>query len=596
MAVRYTADSKERVRDAVDMVDLVSRYTELRKAGVNRYQGLCPFHDERTPSFGIDPAEKLYHCFGCGAGGDVYSFVMEKEGLDFREALELLADRYGVELEPEEQDPREAERQAKRARLLELLERTATFYVRCLWDSKEAAGAREYLAGRGLEEAVLREFRVGYAPSAWDTVLMASRRSGFSDRELWEAGLAQRAKGEGGTFDRFRRRIMFPLCDLRGRVLGFGARALGEDQQPKYVNSADNDVYHKGRNLFGADVARAPAAKKGSVILAEGYTDVIALHQAGLRNTVGLMGTALTEEQVGELGRLASRVQLALDADSAGKEAMLRAARVATSRKLKLEVVPLPAGSDPAEFVGAQDAAAFEALVAKSVPIERFHVERVLDRIDLATAEGKDRAIEDLGPVFETLAPGAMREELLRLVADRTDIAPSLVSAWLSGPGVARAGQSTDVRRAPPERAATLHTATRSERDFLAQCIAQPAAGREALATIDVDTALTSNLMRRAAAHLREHLDAPGGRLPEGDEELAALIAELTVRAGGQTGSPAALEAETLKLELAHVERQISAARSTESGDIAALAKRRGELQTAVDAAIGRAMGEGPGG
>src|SRR6476660_901242 len=378
------------------MVDLVGTRVELRRAGANRFEGLCPFHDERTPSFGINPAEKVFYCFGCGEGGDAFKFVQLTEGVDFKGSMELLADRYGVELEVVEEDAAAAERRRVRERLLELLERTAAFYVRYLWESSEAAGAREYLASRGLEEGTLREFRVGYAPSAWDKVLIASRRAKFSDRELVEAGLASRAKGEGRTYDRFRRRIMFPLCDTRGRVLGFGARAMGADQKPKYVNSSDNLVYHKGRHLFGADIARAAAAKAGSTVVAEGYTDVIAMHQAGLRNTVGLMGTALTEEQVGELARLAPTVLLALDADSAGQEAMLRAARVAARRNLALRVVALPPGSDPADLVAAEGARAMQRLVDASVPFVRFQVERVLGGSDLGSAEGRDRAMEAL--------------------------------------------------------------------------------------------------------------------------------------------------------------------------------------------------------
>jgi DNA primase len=593
---RYTDDSKERVRAAVDMVALVSAYTDLRKAGGDRYEGLCPFHDERTPSFGISPSKGMYHCFGCGEGGDAFRFVMVRENMQFPEALEFLAERFGVELEVEQEDPRAAERRRQKDRLLELLERTAAFYVRYLWESEEASGARDYLAGRGLEQGVLREFRVGYAPSAWDKVLLASRRSGFSNRELYEAGVAQRGKDGGRIFDRFRRRIMFPLCDTRGRVLGFGARAVGADQQPKYLNSSDNEIYHKGRHLFGADIARVHATKAGAVIVAEGYTDVIAMHQAGMRNTVGLMGTALTEDQVGELARLAAVVQLALDADSAGQDAMVRAARLAAGRKLELRVVPLPAGSDPADLVAAQGSGAVRSLVDASVPFVRFRVERELAAGDLTTAEGKDHLIEALRPVFAVLPPSAMREELLKLVAERTDLAPSLVSGWLaSGPGrqasPAGAASGPAVTAGPP-RALALDAAARSERDFLAQCLALPAAGRAALAAVDVETAFTSNLARRAALHLREHLDAPGERLAEGDDELAALIAELAVRAGKQTPSRAALEAETLKLELAHVDRQIAAARSSGSGDVAALAGRREELKLAVDGAIDRAMGE----
>jgi DNA primase len=617
---RYSDESRERVRDAVDMADLVGMRTELRRAGVNRLQGLCPFHDERTPSFGINPADKVFYCFGCGQGGDVYKFVELTEGLDFKGAIEFLADRYGVQLELDEEDPHAAERRKQRERLLELLERTASFYVRYLWESDEAASARAYLAGRGLEEGVLREFRVGYAPSAWDKVLLASRRSGFGDRELWEAGLAQRTRGEGRPFDRFRRRIMFPLCDARGRVLGFGARAVGADQQPKYLNSGEGPVYHKGRHVFGADIARAHATRAGSVVLAEGYTDVIALHQAGLRNTVGLMGTALTEEQVAELGRLAPVVALALDADSAGQEAMLRAARVAAGRRLELRVVPLPAGSDPADLVQEQGAGAMRALVEASVPFVRFRVQRELDSEDLTTAEGKDRVVDALRPVFAQVPPSAMREELLALVADRIDIAPSLVASWLARPasgsaaggraaaasatggGPAAAGARPPGAGAAAGAAATparpaaqpprLDAAGRAERSFLASCIAVPAAGRELLRELDLDEDFTSDLTRRAAAHLRDHAGSPTTGLPPDDDDLAALMAELAVRATGTRASTAALEADALQLELLHLERRIAGARTTRTGEIAPLVGRREELRLRYDAALERAMEE----
>src|SRR5919108_1488570 len=500
---RYTDDSRDRVRDAVDMVDLVGTRVELRRAGVNRMEGLCPFHDERTPSFGINPAEKLFYCFGCGEGGDAFKFVQLTEGVDFKGSLEYLADRYGVELEVVEEDAAAAERRKERDRLLELLERTAAFYVRYLWDSEEAAPAREYLAGRGLEEGALREFRVGYAPSTWDKVLVASRRAGFGDRELLAAGLAQRAKGEGRTYDRFRRRIMFPLCDSRGRVLGFGARAMGVDQRPKYLNSSDNAIYHKGRHLFGADIARAPAAKAGAVVVAEGYTDVIAMHQAGLRHTVGLMGTALTDEQVGELARLAPTVLLALDADAAGHEAMLRAARVAARRKLALRVVPLPAGSDPADLVAAEGPRALSDRVDASVPFVRFRVERELAAGDLSSAEGKDRVIDALRPVFAVIPPSAMREELCALVADRTDLAPALVASWLaqgSRPAAAPAGNGPR-RAAPPASAAALDALGRAERSFLAQCLAAPAGDVSRL------VARREELERRRDAAIARYMD-----------------------------------------------------------------------------------------
>jgi DNA primase len=590
---RYTDDSRDRVRDAVDMVDLVGSRVELRRAGVNRFEGLCPFHDERTPSFGINPAEKLYYCFGCGQGGDAFKFVQETEGVGFAGALEYLADRYGVALEVVEEDPAAARRRAERERLLELLERTAAFYVRYLWDSAEAAHAREYLAGRGLDEGALREFRVGYAPSAWDKVLVASRRAGFSDPELVAAGLASRSQKEGRTYDRFRRRIMFPLCDQRGRVLGFGARAMGADQKPKYLNSSDNVVYHKGRHLFGADIARAPAAKAGAVVVAEGYTDVIAMHQAGLRHTVGLMGTALTEEQVGELARLAPTVLLALDADAAGQEAMLRGARVAARRNLALRVVPLPPGSDPADLVGREGARAMADRVEASVPFVRFRVERELAAGDLSSAEGKDATIAALRPVFAQMPASAMREELIGLVADRTELAPALVASWLAqGPAPSQAPGNGASQRPPAMPQPALDAAGRAERAFLAQCLASPAAGLEALADMDIDAEFSSDLTRRAAAHVQGQLAGGSSALPQGDDELATLIAALTVLSGGMRNSEAAVEGERLSLEVQRVKREIEIAKAAAAGDVGRLVALREELERRRDGAIARSMEE----
>ena len=317
---RYTQDSIERLRESVDIVAEISRQTDLRRVG-SRCTGLCPFHEERTPSFSVDPEQGLYHCFGCQKGGDAIRFVQELDALDFPEAVEQLAERYGVELTREREDPREEERRRRRERLLALLERTASFYASYLWDSAEAGRARKYLAGRGLAEEVLRAFRVGYAPKAWDRVLVGARRDGFSAEELLAAGLAQRARN-GNVLDRFRERITFPLADSRGRVLGFGARAMRDEQGAKYINTSENELYHKGRQLFGIDRARSAIAKAGRVVVVEGYTDVLALHGAGLEESVGIMGTALTQEQLAELARAVGgdgTVLLALDADSSGR-------------------------------------------------------------------------------------------------------------------------------------------------------------------------------------------------------------------------------------------------------------------------------------
>jgi DNA primase len=591
----YTNESRDRVREAVDFVELVSARTELRRAGPARYEGLCPFHDERTPSFGIDPQQKVYHCFGCQASGDLFTFVQETEGVDFKGALELLADRYGVELEREQEDPQQAERRRRRERLLELLARTAAYYQRYLWDSREAHRAREYLAGRGLGEAILNEFRVGYAPSAWDRVLTASRSGGFSVEDLYATGLAQRSRQTGQPYDRFRSRITFPLADIRGRVLGFGARAMSEEQRPKYLNTADNDLYHKGLHLYGGDLARSHAAREGSVIVCEGYTDTIALHQAGMRNAVGLMGTALTGDQVAELARMAQTVLLALDADSSGQEAMLRASALAAKRKLELRVVELPAGSDPAELVQREGAEAMDALMGRSVPFVRFRVERVLAEGDHSSPEGRDRMIEQLRPVFATLPASAMRMELTQLVSERLDLPASLAERALaareSGFG-AGAGSAAAGARGAGVASGVGAGGSSTERAFLALCIASPGAGEQALAELDIAESFTSALMRRAAEHLRAHLADPRKDLADDDPELSSLVAQLVVEAGRESARPEMLEVQRLQLELARMDRQIHRTRAQHGGEVSELARRRSEVKRDFERAYARVLEE----
>ena len=586
---RYTDESLDRVRDAIDIVALVGANTDLRRKGPSRYEGLCPFHEERTPSFGIDPVKKLYHCFGCGAGGDAITFVQETEGLDFGGAMEMLADRFGVQLEAADEDPRAAERRARRARLYELLERTTAFYERVLWDADEAADARAYLLGRGLEEPTLRAFRVGYAPSRIDTVLMASRRAGFTEAELSATGLVQ-TNDRGRPYDRFRERVMFPLADLRGRVLGFGARAMRDGQGAKYLNTRDGELYHKGNQLFGADRARAEAAKASLVLVVEGYTDVLALHQAGLTNAVGLMGTALTDAQVAELARMAPTVALALDADAAGQEAMLRAGRVAAGRKLELRVVPMPSGTDPADLVAAEGAEAMSARVARSAPFTRFRVERILAGAELESGDGRDRALADLRGVLGALGPSALREELVQLVAGRLGLSEALVASLADGPatlpGSEPGGDAERPAQRGPRRA--LDRREETERNFLAMCIALPEAGREALRRVDLDVHFTSELVRRAAAHLRLDLVNPMQGVSAQDSELSTLIAELALRATQQPSDPAALEVQSLQLQTARLEREIVAARG--SGDASRLAEERRQVKLRLDDAMDRAM------
>jgi DNA primase len=578
-----SGESLERVKQAADIVEVVSAHTDLRRQG-SRWVGLCPFHEERTPSFSVDAQEKLYHCFGCGVGGDTIKFVEEKEGLGFAEAVELLAERYGVELEREREDPQAEERRRQRRRLSELLDRTAAFYANYLWSAEEAAKARGYLAERGLGEEVLRAFGVGYAPSAWDTVLLRGQRAGFSVAELRSVGLAQRGRG-GGEYDRFRSRIMFPIRDRRGRALGFGGRAMRSDQGAKYVNTAETDFFHKSRMLYGIDLAKEGIARAGRAVVAEGYTDVLALHQAGIAESVGVMGTAITEEQVADLSGMVDEVVLALDADSAGQEAMLRAQRVASGRKVRLRVAAMPAGEDPAEMLAAEGGAErFRALIEAAVELPAFQVGLVLERTDTGSPAERDRALGEVAPILAGMQAGASREDLVRLVAERLDLDPALVMGRMTvaQPTSGGAGAGDDRkearRLAAPRRAGVeLTSRERRERALLAMCVALPDEGRDYLGRLG--EAHLSPSGTRAAEWLREHLDDPASSLPHDDQELSGLIAELVILAREEPASAEAMELNFLLLEQRRLEAEIAAAGEREDFEgRAALSRERAAL------------------
>ncbi len=589
------------------MVALVSAKLDLRRAGVNSYFGCCPFHDERTASFHVRPDEKHYHCFGCSESGDPFDFVMHTEGLDFKGALEFLADRFGVRLQTVEEDPAAAAARQRRERLYSLLARAATYYSRYLWEAREAASARDYLLGRGFTEEILREFRVGYAPSAWDRMLVASRRAGFSDEELVAAGLAQRSRSRpGSVYDFFRAKIMFPTADSRGRVRGFGGRTMESGRMPKYINTPDGDLYHKREVLYGIESARSAAAKAGRVILVEGYTDVLALHQASIRNAVGIMGTSLTKEQVQELARLVGVLELCLDADSAGQDAAMRAARLAGDAGLELRVVPLPPGRDPGDVIADEGAEGLQQRVKKSDPFVVFEVERVLGRADLSSAEGKDIAYQQLIPVLSPLPPSSLRDEIVQRVAGALELQRSRLAGLLSADrersasaGAPGADQRLNVRDArgsgfgPLRPGATndrpLDRLVRSERAFLAMCLAAPEAGATALAALDPDELFTSLLFRRVARHLRDRTESPLSDLPADDDELAGAVADLVDRAA-RAGEISAdqLEHSRLLLELARLDRAIVRARADHQPGISDLARQRQEIKAAIGAMVSR--------
>jgi DNA primase len=565
--VSFTRESVERVKEASDVVEVISAHTDLRRSGI-RFTGLCPFHDERSPSFSVDPQEKLYHCFGCGVGGDVIKFVEEKEGLSFPDAVEALADRYGVELEREAEDPRAEELRRKRGRLSELLERAAAFYASFLRDSPQAAKARDYLAERGLGSEVLEAFGVGCAPGTWDSILIRGQQAGYSVAEIEAAGLVLPNQKRTGHYDRFRSRIIFPIRDARGRVQGFGARALLPDQKPKYVNSPEGELYSKRRTLYGIDRGRPQMVKSGRALVVEGYTDVLACEQAKIGGAVAIMGTAITPEQVKLLSAYAEEAVLALDADRAGREAMLRAQTVG-GKRLRLRVARMPEGKDPADLLAGGDGAsatAFREAIEGAEDLPVFHVHTLLDDADLSSPAGRDRALDEVVEVIAAMPDSISREELMREVGDRLAADPGLVARRVAGAGRGGGGRRSDpgpevpvgADATGPPAPRPLSSRERRELALLAMCVRLPAEGRDQLELL-TDEHL-SPIAARARAWLRDHLEHPTQDLPRDDEELVAYVTQVVMQAEREPASAEAMELSFLELERARLDDQIAAA------------------------------------
>jgi DNA primase len=542
---RISEQSLEAVKAAVDMVELVQGRTPLRKVG-SRYTGKCPFHDDRSPSFSVDPVDKQYYCFGCGRGGDAIRFAQETEALDFVGAVEWLAGRFGVELVYEEMSPQAERRRDEQRRLLALLEDAAQFYTRYLWSSAEAEPARAYLAERGLEEQTARDFRLGFAPTAWGRVCAAALEKGFSNAELERAGLSSR--GRRGPVDRFRGRLMFPLADARGRVRGFGARQMPGGEPPKYLNSPDGTLFRKSEVVYALDRARTAIAANSRAIVVEGYTDVLALHQAGLTESVASMGTALTEQQVRELGRLAGAgtLYLAFDADAAGQEAAVRGMELAQATGMQVRVVELPEGRDPAD-VAIADPEAFRAALTAAGGVLAFRIGRIL-----TAAGSRDQRYQRAAAVLREAPASVERAEQVRLVADRLGLNQDL-EAQLMRPAQTNRGGSARVGEKLPES-----PWERDERLFLALCLTLPDRGRILLGELDV--AHFSNASHwEAATHIRRML--AGEDVSDASARWAPLIGELNARAAREAASEWALEELYWKLHLYRAEAGLKAMR-----------------------------------
>jgi DNA primase len=534
------------VKAAASIVDVVSTRTQLRKTG-SGYMGRCPFHEERTPSFSVSPAKGTYHCFGCGVGGDTIRFVQETEQVDFVGAIEWLADRFNVPLEYEETSPEHDARRRRSERLLELLEAAAAFYERYLWDSPAGSLARDYLAGRGLGEDVCREYRLGLAPGRQTLVRKAVAR-GFTPAELAAAGLVNR-RGN----DYFSRRLLFPLADGRGRIVGFQARKLYEDDplRAKYVNSPESELFKKGDLLYGLDRARQAIAKQDRAVVVEGNTDVLALRQAGFEPVVASMGTALTERQLRELNRLTKRLFLCFDADAAGQEATLRGMELAVAQEFDVHVVALPKGTDPAD-----DPAAFERRLRAPVS---YPVHRV--RLEHERASDRNAAFAAIRTFLASIPDSPERLDALRLAADLLDLPPETQAGLAPARGSSRAAGVVSPR--------LLDAGQRLERSALAGVAAHPKLNRY-LAELGPEH-FDDDLHRRARAHLlgQESRDA----------QLPPLLAELHALAERESITEETAEQLLLRLRERRLQRQFAEASPQHLLD---LQQRLADVRTAI--------------
>jgi len=524
---RIKDSSVEKVKSAVEILPVVEDYVQLRKAG-GTYKGLCPFHQERTPSFVVTPARGTFKCFGCSEGGDAISFVQKIDNLDFVGAIEALAKRFGVELEYEEASPEADRDRRRRERLLQLLERATGFYERLLWESDQGADARAYLASRGLGEEVARAFRLGYAPGG-PTLTRAAQQQEFTRDELLGAGLANRAGN-----DYFNRRLLFPLADRRGAVRGFQARRLYDDDTlpPKYVNSPESDLFKKGDLLYGLDGAARAIAKQGRAVIVEGNTDVIALRQAGFEPVVASMGTALTEAQLRELNRLTKRLFLCFDADAAGTEATLRGMELAVKQGFDVQVVALPQGTDPAD-----DPAAFQREL-QSPASYLVHRVRLLHR----KAPDQQSAYAEIRAFLNAHADSPEHQEARRLATDLLDLPPETQVALAPASG-RRRGVAITPR--------LLEAGQRLERSALAGVAAHPDLQR-ALAGLTAEH-FDAELHRRARAHLLGE--------PTEDPDVRALVDELHALAGIEEIDGATAEQLLLRLRERRLQRQLQDAK-----------------------------------
>ncbi len=462
-------DKIQEIRERIDIVELIGSYLPLKRSGAN-HLGLCPFHSEKTPSFNVNAPRQIFHCFGCGVGGDAFSFIMRMEGLSFPEAVRRLAERAGIEVEEEQLTPAEEQQRQERERLLRVSEVAAAFYHQLLLDDPQGAAARRYLRQRGYEGETVREFQLGYAPDNWQALADHLAGKGFEAKWARDIlGLVREGQKGRGDYDLFRRRLLFPIQDSRGRVVAFGGRVL-DDSLPKYINSPESPIYHKGHILYGLYQAKEAMRRSDTGIVVEGYFDQLALYRAGFRNAVATCGTALTVEHARLLKRYCKQLLLFFDQDKAGRKATFRAMEVLLAEGLAAAVVELPVDEDPDSFLVGHSIEELQGHFDRARPVLEVYLQHCL-ALHGDSIEGKARAAEEMLGKLRLLPSELERDLYLKELARRTGLDEDLLKKRADARPAAApvAPPPTRTRPATPPPRQSLKPAAANGKEFKAQ-------------------------------------------------------------------------------------------------------------------------------
>lgn len=553
------------LRERSDIVEIVSGYSQLKKAGGTRFKGLCPFHSEKTPSFTVDASKNLFHCFGCNEGGDVYTFVQKMENLPFPEAVEWVARRVGMDLRYDEMRPGDQKAAGTKLRLIAASEAAAKFFHEALMQNPDAIAARRYLGGRNFDRGVAARWQLGFAPGG-DAMCRRLLGQGFKQDELTAAGLARTSDRDGRLYDAFRGRIIFPTWNLQGDVVGFGARALG-DAQPKYLNTSETPVFQKSRLMYGLDRAKSAIAR-GSALVVEGYTDVIALHEAGITTAVATNGVALGESHFELLKKFTQRAVLMFDADEAGKGATERGFELQHKLGLEVLVAPLPPGRDPAEVVSEDGPDAINKIIEGAQPLMEFKLEQTIAKLRLDTPEAKGRAVTEVAGVLGWQPDPVARHEYAFMAARLIGIDPEAVQRALNE----RRGPSSEAAdgMGASDRTGRLPGHVKVEREALQLLLtriqeADPAA--QGLLETDFTSPARRELYRLGrAAHDSGQMSVDTRAIGTLTPDALSLFAELTLGSddnNGETNGATRIEEVFTRLRVFRLERDIKARRAT---------------------------------